>query len=103
MGGVPYVLERYMVAFHYGSLVFLNFDAGEQDAVLNDVQPFCDVHFRGAHKDGEGERSEGVCLISVFLLGVGEMCACRFTFAYGEAGSAHWMSAQPRETSRCSC
>ena len=54
MGGVPYVLERYMVAFHYGSLVLLNFDAREQDAVLNDAQPFCDVHFRGAHKDGEG-------------------------------------------------
>lgn len=54
MGAVPFLSERYMVAFQYGSVVFLNFEAREQEKALEDIMPFCSDHFTEARKDDYG-------------------------------------------------
>ncbi|CAI5962529.1 unnamed protein product [Closterium sp. NIES-64] len=44
--------ERYMVAFHYGSVVFFNFDRTEEALALDIVTQHCTGAFKEAHSDG---------------------------------------------------
>ncbi|CAI5521811.1 unnamed protein product [Closterium sp. Naga37s-1] len=43
--------ERYMVAFHYGSVVFFNFDRTEEALALDIVTQHCTGAFKEAHSD----------------------------------------------------
>lgn len=54
MESVPAHSERYMVAFSYGSVVFINFDHDEQDAALALVSRFSTDRFQEARKDDYG-------------------------------------------------
>ena len=68
MEAVPYLSERYVVALEYGSLVFLNFSAAEQQQVLDEVQPFCDTQFQEARKDGMPKQLANRPSLSLLLL-----------------------------------